>query len=194
MVWLLLRSGGLAPPTFCQFAWRTRSLHALLTEGDGLSVAELEEECKTVDLDQVSARETSLALELKELGERLLEAREHRTTARQAFEAIGGNDAAARAAATRQEALAEMRAVAEQYTRVRVAALLLQSAIDRYRREKQAPLLMRAGQLFATLTGGSFGRLRVDFDDQDRAHLIGVRPDSTVVPVPGMSTGTADQL
>ena len=169
-------------------------LDALLTEGDGLSVAELGEECKAVDLDQVSARETSLEQELKELHERLLEAREHRTAARQAFEATGGNDAAACAAAARQEALAEMRAVAEQYTRVRVAALLLQWAIDRYRREKQVPLLKRAGQLFATLTGGSFGSLRVDFDDQDRAHLIGVRPDGAAVPVPGMSTGTADQL
>lgn len=169
-------------------------LDALLTESDGLSVAELEEECKAVDLDKVSAREASLDQELKELRERLLEAREDRTTARQAFEAIGGNDAAARSAAARQEALAEMRAVAEQYTRVRVAALLLQWAIDRYRREKQAPLLMRASQLFDTLTGGSFGSLQVDFDDQDRANLIGVRPDGAAVPVPGMSTGTADQL
>ena len=175
-------------------AEQVRILDALLAEGDGLSIAELEEECKAVDLDQVSARETSLAPELKELHERLLDAREHRTAARQAFEAVGGNDAAAGAAAARQEALAEMRAVAEQYTRVRVAALLLQWAIDRYRREKQAPLLMRAGQLFATLTGGSFCSLRVDFDDQDRAHLIGVRPDGAAVPVPGMSTGTADQL
>ena len=175
-------------------AEQAQILDALLTEGDGFSVAELEEECRAVDLDHVSARETSLAQELKELHERLLEAREHRTAARQAFEAIGGNDAAARAAAARQEALAEMRAVAEQYTRVRVATLLLQWAIDRYRREKQAPLLKRAGQLFATLTGSSFGNLRVDFDDQDRAHLIGVRPDGASVPVPGMSTGTADQL
>ena len=175
-------------------AEQVRILDALLAEGDGLSIAELEEECKAVDLDQVSARETSLAQELKELHERLLDAREHRTAARQAFEAVGGNDAAAGAAAARQEALAEMRAVAEQYTRVRVAALLLQWAIDRYRREKQAPLLMRAGQLFATLTGSSFCSLRVDFDDQDRTHLIGVRPDGAAVPVPGMSTGTADQL
>ena len=175
-------------------AEQAQILDALRTEGDGLSVGELEEECMATDLDQVSAREASVAEELKELHERLLEAREHRTTARQAFEAIGGNDAAARDEAGRQEALAEMRAVAEQYTRVRVAALLLQWAIDRYRREKQAPLLMRAGQLFATLTGGSFGSLRVDFNDQDRAHLIGVRPDGAAVPVPGMSTGTADQL
>ena len=110
------------------------------------------------------------------------------------FEAIGGDDAAARAAAARQEALADMREVAERYTRVRVAAFLLQWAIERYRREKQAPLLQRASQLFATLTGGSFASLRVDFDEHDRAHLIGVRPDSTTVHVPGMSTGTADQL
>ena len=167
---------------------------ALRTEGDGLSVVELEEDCKAVDLDHVSAREASLAAELTELRERLLEAREHRTAARQAFEVIGGDDAAARAAAARQEALADMQDVAERYTRVRVAALLLQWAIDRYRREKQAPLLQRASQLFATLTGGSFASLRVDYDEQDRACLIGVRPDSATVPVPGMSTGTADQL
>ena len=169
-------------------------LDALRTEGDGLSVAELEEECKAVDLDHLSARETSLAEELEELRERLLEAREQRTVARQAFEAIGGTDTAARAAAARQEALADMQGVAERYTRVRVAALLLQWAIDRYRREKQAPLLQRAGQLFGTLTCGSFDSLRVDFDDRDRAHLIGVRPNGAVVPVHGMSTGTADQL
>ena len=175
-------------------AERTRVLDALLEQGDGLSIAELEEECESADLDHVSARETSLGQRSKELHERLLEAREHRTAARQAFEAIGGSDAASRAAAARQDALAEMREITEQYTRVRVAALLLQWAIDRYRREKQAPLLKRAGQLFATLTGGSFSSLRVDFDDQDRALLTGVRPDDVTVPVPGMSTGTADQL
>ncbi len=173
---------------------QTEIVEALHMEGDGLSVAELEEECEAVDLDQMSAREASLAEELTELRERLLEAREHRTAARKTFEAIGGDDATARASAARQEALADMREVAERYTRVRVATLLLQWAIDRYRREKQAPLLQRASQLFATLTGGSFASLRVDFDGHDQAHLIGVRPNSSTVHVHGMSTGTADQL
>ena len=126
--------------------------------------------------------------------ESLLVAREDRSAAQQSFEAIGGNDAAVRAATARQEALTEMRAVAEQYARVRVAAVLLIWAIDRYRHEKQGPLLKRAGQLFATLTSDSFGSLRVDFDEKDKVHLIGVRPDGTTVPVAGMSTGTADQL
>ncbi len=170
------------------------TVEALRTEGDGLSVVELEEECKTVNLDQMSAREASLTEELAELRERLLVARENRTAARQDFEAIGGDDAAARAAAARQEALTDMRWVAERYTRVRAAAMLLQWAIDRYRREKQAPLLQHASQLFATLTGGSFARLSVDYGEHDQARLIGVRPDSSTVHVPGMSTGTADQL
>ena len=80
------------------------------------------------------------------------------------------------------------------YVRVRSSTILLRWTIDRYRREKQAPILKRAGKLFAALTGNSFDTLRVDFDDQDRARLIGVRPGGAIVPVAGMSAGTADQL
>lgn len=126
----------------------------------------------------------------KQLGE----AGDVRSQARQAYQAIGGDDAAAQAGAAREEALTEMGEVAERYVRVKTSAILLRWAIDRYRREKQAPLLKRAGQLFQVMTAGSFTILRVDFDDQDNAHLTGVRPDESVVPVSGMSTGTADQL
>jgi uncharacterized protein YhaN len=175
-------------------AERARLRDTLAEEGDGLSIPELMQECAEADLDAVAARETSLLRAREDLRERQLEAREQRTAARQAFEAVGGHDAAARAAAERQTALAEMRDAAERYTRVRSAAILLHWAIERYRREKQASLLERAGSLFATLTDGSFGALRVDFDAADRLHLVGVRPDGVAVPVPGMSTGTADQL
>ena len=177
-------------------AEQAQVLGILREAGDGFSIDVLQEECKEVDPDQVTAREASLAQELEDLHERRLETREHRTAARQAFEAVGGagSDNAARAAADQQEALAEMQEIAEQYVCARSAALLLQWAIDRYRLAKQAPLLKSAGQLFTTLTGGSFESLRVDFDDQDRPCLIGQRPDGAKVAVPGMSTGTADQL
>ena len=177
-------------------AEQAQVLDTLGEAGDGFSIDVLRRECEEVAPDQATARETSLEQDLQELRERRLETRERRTAARQAFEAVcgAGDDKAARAAADQQEALAEMRDIAEQYVRVRSAALLLQWAIDRYRLEKQAPLLKSAGQLFATLTGGSFKNLRVDFDDRDRPRLIGERPDGAKVAVPGMSTGTADQL
>jgi uncharacterized protein YhaN len=57
-----------------------------------------------------------------------------------------------------------------------------------------AQLLKHAGQAFATLTGGSFSDLRVEFDEHDRAQLAGLRPNGELVRVSALSTGTADQL
>jgi uncharacterized protein YhaN len=99
-----------------------------------------------------------------------------------------------RSAADRQAALAEIKEIAEQYVRLRSAILLLQSAIDRYRREKQAPLLKRAGELFAVLTSGSFQTLQLEFDEDDHVELAGIRQDGRRVAVAGMSEGTMDQL
>jgi uncharacterized protein YhaN len=168
--------------------------NALARDGDGLSIAALSEECADVNVDEIAAREERITQELQDLRDRHMEARENRTNARREFDAIGGDDRAARDAADRQAALAETRDIAERYVRLRSAVLLLQWAIDRYRCEKQAPMLKRAGELFAILTGGSFETLQPEFEADDSVHLVGVRPDGRRVRVAGMSTGTADQL
>lgn len=170
------------------------TIEQLQQDGGGRTADELEKECAGVDIDQVAARESALQTELTDLRRRLSEAAGERSRARQASDAVDGGDAAARAAADKQEALAEMREAAERYVRVRTAAMLLDWAIDRFRREKQAPLLKRAGELFALITGDSFAGLQVDYDERDRPHLIGLRPDEKAVPVSGMSDGTTDQL
>lgn len=171
-----------------------RLTQALTQDGDGLSIADLTAECLGTDLDAVAAKEQTITEEVQELRNRLMEARETRNAARQAFEAVGGDDKAARDAADRQAALAEIAEIAEQYVRLRSAIVLLQWAIDRYRREKQAPLLKRAGELFAILTCGSFKTLQLEFDEHDNMQLAGIRQDGRRVPVAGMSSGTADQL
>jgi uncharacterized protein YhaN len=174
-----------------EFEQRT---NALTQDGDGLSIAALSDECAAVDLDDIAAREQTITQELQDLRDRHIEARESRSNARREFEAIGGDDRAARGAADRQAALAETREIAEQYVRLRSAVLLLQWAIDRYRREKQAPMLKRAGELFTLLTGGSFETLQLEFDQDDNVHLAGMRQNGRRVGVAGMSAGTADQL
>ncbi|QQO37930.1 hypothetical protein JJC00_32420 [Bradyrhizobium diazoefficiens] len=158
---------------------------ALTQDGDGLSVAELCVECSGIDLDAITAKDQTITEEVQELRNRQMEAREARNTARKAFEAIGGDDRAARDAADRQAALAEMTEIAEQYVRVRSAVVLLEWAIDRYRREKQAPMLKRAGELFAILTCGSFQTLQLEFDEHDNARLAGIRQDGRRVTVSG---------
>ena len=163
-------------------------------QGDGLAIEVLEEECRDVDIDEAQARKEAAEDKLKVLGEQMEIAVVAWTEARKAFEAIGGDDAAARAAADCEEALAAMQDVAERYVRLRTSGLLLRWAVDRYRKEKQGPLLKRAGELFRVLTRNSFERLEVRFDERDTMHLTGVRPDGQVVAVPGLSTGTEDQL
>jgi len=176
------------------FEEQKKIIEKLQQDGDGKSIEELESECEGLAIDEVVAEEESLQAKLEDLRKQQNEASDVRSQARLAFQAIGGDDAAAQAAAAKEEAFTEMGEVAERYARVKTSAILLQWAIDRYRREKQAPLLKRAGELFQVMTVGSFTSLRVDFDDQDTAQLIGIRPGESVVPVSGMSTGTADQL
>ena len=110
-----------------------------------------------------------------------------------ALAAIQGQDAAARAESQRQDALAKMTNAAERYVKVHTASRLLKWAIDRYRETRQGPMLTRAGEIFAALTLGSFGRLSVDYDS-DPLTLHGLRADGSRVPIPGMSDGTRDQL
>ena len=127
-------------------------LETLDQQGDGLAMDVLEKECRGVDIDQVRTREEESEGALKLLQEQLHEAVVAQTESHRVFQAIGGDDAAAKAASDRQEALAAMREAAERYVRVRTSGMLLRWAIDRYRREKQGPLLKRAGELFRVLT------------------------------------------
>ena len=162
--------------------------------GDGRSIEELWQECADVDIDEVRAREEAIEPDFRNLQQQLEAAIEARKAATEAFDAIGGGDGAARAAAAQQEAVAELEDIAGRYVRLRGPAILLQWAIDRYRRENQAPLLDRAGKHFETLTNGAFKGLSVTYDDQDKPGLTGIRHNDTTVDVSGMSTGTADQL
>ena len=172
-----------------------REIDARLAQaGDGLGLDELRAECAGVDPDGIPALEESCNARLKEVNDRKAEAAVALSDARRAFENAGGGDAAARAEAERQEALAEVSGLAGSYVRAGTSEILLGWAIDRYRRENQGPLLARAGELFRTMTLGSFASLRIEYDSRDRPVLAGVRADERTVEVGGMSAGTVDQL
>ena len=173
---------------------RDRIESQLATDGDGLPLTELQKECAGVDLDQIASHEKTVETEIHGLQDQLTRAAEQHQAARQAFEAVGGDSGAIEAAAERQEALASLRNVAERYVRTQTSVTLLRWAIDRFRRERQAPLLKRAGRIFAELTSGSFTELRVEYDAEDRPQLVGIRPGQSLVGTSGMSDGTRDQL
>ena len=166
---------------------------SILDSGDGLSLHELEQEIAELDVSALPA----LVAQNDEERKQAIETRDTCLLAKKEAErkrdAICGQADAATAAARAEEALSEMAGSIERYIKVYIGARLLRWSIDRYREEKQDPLLARASEMFAKLTLGSFERLSVDFDSQP-PQLLGQRPNGKDVHVDGMSEATRDQL
>ena len=76
----------------------------------------------------------------------------------------------------------------------KIAATMLAAAMEKHRETQSDPLVLRAGALFATLTGGAFSTLLQDYGEDDNPRLVGERPNGNRVPISGMSEGTRDQL
>ncbi|WP_234052317.1 MULTISPECIES: YhaN family protein [unclassified Xanthobacter] len=114
------------------------------------------------------------------------------TQAEAAQEALSQKDGAAHAAQEMQDAIADMGAAMERFTREHVAARLLSFAIERYREAHQSPIVTRAASAFATLTGGRWSGIDIDYD-QDPPRLGAVR-DGRLHGVEALSEGTGDQL
>lgn len=158
-------------------------LEDLLTEAAQGDAAELD-----ARLAQAAAEEGDLDGQRQRLTEDVVRHQE-------ALRRMDGGDQAAEAAEQMQGLLARVRGDAEAYIRLRLAAVLLKRAIERYREKNQGPVLQRASRTFAALTLGSFSGLRADYDDRGNPILVGVRPDGrTTLGVAAMSEGTRDQL
>jgi uncharacterized protein YhaN len=165
----------------------------LLNGGDGLTRGQIETEVDTADLTQLTNDLTFVNNEISDTVQKQSNLSADLANALRALSEIGGSDAATQAEAQRQEALAQMSDVAERYVKVFTAGRLLRWSIDRYREEKQGPMLKRASAIFSTLTSGSFSKLIVDFEREPMA-LEGLRADGKLVSISGMSDGTRDQL
>jgi len=165
----------------------------LLSAGDGLNRMQIEAEIDAVDLVELASELTKINGDLSNTVQRQTTLAAEVADASRILSNIGGSDAAALAEAQRQEAISKMSDVAERFVKVLTAERLLRWSIDRYREEKQGPLLDRAGSIFSTLTSGSFRKLVVDFDREPMV-LEGLRSDGKLVGISGLSDGTRDQL
>ncbi|MBB3589441.1 hypothetical protein E2E30_19385 (plasmid) [Sphingomonas sp. AAP5] len=101
---------------------------------------------------------------------------------------------AADAQQTAFETTAALAQAAEEHIQAASAAALLRWMLDRHRTTNQAPLIARAGVLFAEVTGGAFTGLTVGYGDNDRPIILARRSDGGEVGVEALSEGTRDQL
>lgn len=169
-------------------------LQQLRQVGDGLSVAELEQEAEGLHPAELGPELDQLREQLDELQTARDRQRDLRRTHLDALAALDGRSAAAQAAEQAAQIKAGISTDVEQYLRLEIARLILSQQIERYRKENQTPVLKRAAELFARLTLGSFSGLRDELNDQGQPILLGLRSDRSEVSVERMSEGSRDQL
>jgi len=171
----------------------TAAQKAVEEGGDGLALEALEAEMAAIDIAQMSALMADVVRQLESVRQEQEALASELTTAHTQLDRIAGQDDAARAESERQDALAKMANAADRYIKVYTASRLLKWAIDRYREDKQGPMLTRAGEIFSAVTLGSFQKLTVDFESEPPA-LYGLRAGGGAVGIAGMSDGTHDLL
>lgn len=183
---------------------RLRELRALsdakeesLTElAGGLSLAEFEAEVAACNPDDLPARLDRIRTEIESLSNELDQVVKEQGGVDEKLRSMDGEAKANEEALQVQNLLARIGDDSLEYARLRLAAYVLQAAIDRFREKNQGPMLQLASQHFADLTCARYSGLQVAFDeDNGQARLVGVRTaDEKAVPVDAMSEGTADQL
>lgn len=165
-----------------------------IEQADGHKEEDIRTELLEYNADGVAARLAALATEEQQhrkesediyaqiqIEKRDQEEREASVEAEQANQLKRGAEAA----------LAE---AARAWIGLKLEELLLGTIIERKRASQNSPLLQRAGEFFRTITGGAFSGLVQELDDNDVSVIKGHRPDNTLVPLDGMTSGTIDQL
>ena len=172
---------------------RLHEIDEQLVQQNAQAVGEVLQEAGALTLEGVTGQIADGETEIEGLDGQVEAAQGNVFSTKQRLDAIDGGTAAADAQQIARSLAARIAKEARAYARTRLASAVLNRVVQLYREQHQGPLLHRAAEVFARITLGSFSGLTVDYED-DRQVLLGVRPDTTRVPVTGMSQGTRDQL
>jgi uncharacterized protein YhaN len=166
----------------------------LISQAEGHDETLLRNQLTSFDPDSATGTLNKLEIEEEQLDGQAKEAFAAHKQALDEREALEQRMGAEVAAIQLRSAEVELAAAAHEWSVLRLGSLMLSTAIERLRSSQQDPLMTRASQLFAAVTGGSFQGLGQEFDDDGVPRLIGRRANDRHVQVTGMSEGARDQL
>ena len=146
------------------------------------------------DPDELVAKLEKLEAEKQELLSKQKHIVQEIALANKELQSIGGESLAAAIAEEAEGLVGKIQADVEYYVKLRLASAILTKTMERYRQSNQSPVLSMASDYFKTMTKGSFGGLRADFDDKGDPIIKAERPDGKMLTLAEMSDGSRDQL
>jgi uncharacterized protein YhaN len=175
-------------------AQQSELLTELASAGDAIPVEVLRSEVDSFTPDDTVAELAGIERRRDEIGTARETIAQSLTEAERAIADAATEDAAADAQQRITDISAQLSQAADAHVAAAASAALLRWLIDKHRALNQAPLMARAAASFATVTRGAFSSLGIDYGDDDRPRLVGIRADGSRVEASGMSEGTRDQL
>lgn len=106
---------------------------------------------------------------------------------------VDGSAVSAQGEQQAAEVAARLATQMSDYAAARLASVIIGEVVEAYQQRNQGPLLARASELYAAISGGRFTRVAADFDE-DKTVLVAVRPDGRRLTVEKLSSGRRDQL
>ena len=160
----------------------------------GLQLTEFLQLAEEQDEDELRARIAQLQVDLAELQQKRDEVGEKIGEVETDMERIDGNAASATADQQAMNCLAKIHTESRRYVCLKIAESILRQQVERYREENKDPLLAKASQYFAEMTGNEFLGVESDYDDGGNPILVGVRSSGEKLLTQQMSDGTLDPL
>jgi uncharacterized protein YhaN len=169
-----------------------------LQTGDGMPEEDLRSEVVGVDVDAIRAEIRALAEKAVMLDEPVKQVSADRLAAEQHLRLLETRTGFATAAVEANGIAEEIKSLAQRWIRLRAAQILLDRAVEQYRKANEGPLLQRADEIFSAIVRDrlpdDFAGLEVDYENPGRPTIIARRTNGTSCAVKRMSTGTRDQL
>lgn len=156
-------------------------LQALLAQSEGQDLVLVE-----AALERVSEDLSACTSRVEMLHRKLIESQA-------ALGEVNGEGISAEAEQRSADAAARLSNLVADYSSARFASAILLEVIEAYQQRYQGPLLARASELFATITGRRFIRVVADYNEETKI-LMGVRANGKRETVGNLSSGTRDQL
>lgn len=169
------------------------AIEARLVAGSALPLQELLVQAEGQDLALVKAAQERVSGDMEACTSQVEALHGKQIEAQAALGTVDGEAVAADAEQRAADAAARLSNLVADYASARLASTILSDAIETYQQRYQGPLLARASELFATITGRRFVKVATDFAE-DMTILVGVRPNGKRETVGNLSSGTRDQL
>ena len=166
----------------------------ILSDGSGLSMEELFEECRDVSDDEIRSQLEDLKFKKGKNDKRLEQAVEELSTEKNALDARLSERQAGEMVQEAEFLKSKLGEEVEDYVALTFQEAILRRSIEIYRDRNQGPILMKAGDYFSALTEGTYRGIKADIDDKGDPILLAEHAERGSLEIPVLSDGTLDAL